>query len=668
MDSMRTVLTWSLAMAGAAMTTAVLGQAPLPPPPPPAPIRDVMPMPSRGPAGPTTRTYPVGTGVISGIVTAVDSGRPIRGARVMLNGTVPALPREGGPGAAPPAATTFSTSPAGAIINTSSTTGLSRTAVTDAQGRFSFGRLPAARFNLSVNRTGYLNATHGEKRPMGRGTPITLAEGQQLQVPMRLTKGGAITGTALGEFGEPLPNAQIRAWRYVTTTGVRRLQSANASMTDDRGVYRLHGLQPGEYVVSATPNNSDLSMERAAEESAALEAAIRSSQVKPPAAPGIPASVTVTMPAPQPQQQGGPGTYLPTFHPSTPVATDGTVIRIAGGDEHANADIQAQFVRASVVQGTLAAALPAGVAVQVALVPDDPALPVSNSQTRAQDDGRFTLGNITPGRYTLLAWTVPGPNRAGPSPNFQLQAPAGPPPGPPRLDDSQKLWARMPIIVDGQSPVTVTLSLQPGRTIAGRVMFEMAQPPDLALGRTMASLQYVNNGFSVPTPTPPPTPVAADGSFALKGVFPGRYIVRVNGNVKSSIVDTQDTLDVPLDFTGDRDVSNALITLTDKTSELTGTLTDATGKPAFDYSILAVTVEQRLWMPASRRVQTTQLQLDGTYTFRNLPPGDYMVAAISDLEPGGQYDPELLRSLAGASIRVTVGEGAKVTQNIRVAR
>ena len=45
-----------------------------------------------------------------------------------------------------------------------------------------------------------------------------------------------------------------------------------------------------------------------------------------------------------------------------------------------------------------------------------------------------------------------------------------------------------------------------------------------------------------------------------------------------------------------------------------------------------------------------------------------MIAAISDLDAGAQYDPELLKSLNGASMHVTVIEGGKVSQNLRVAR
>ena len=39
-------------------------------------------------------------------------------------------------------------------------------------------------------------------------------------------------------------------------SGHRTLQSSGNAQTDDRGVYRLFGLQPGEYLVSATPRNN----------------------------------------------------------------------------------------------------------------------------------------------------------------------------------------------------------------------------------------------------------------------------------------------------------------------------------------------------------------------------------------------------------------------------
>ena len=74
--------------------------------------------------------------------------------------------------------------------------------------------------------------------------------------------------------------------------------------------------------------------------------------------------------------------------------------------------------------------------------------------------------------------------------------------------------------------------------------------------------------------------------------------------MKSAIVGGQETLDFPLEVTGERDIADAVLTVTDKTQELTGVLTDASGKPAVDYIILAVAADTRFWTPGSRRIVT----------------------------------------------------------------
>ena len=111
-----------------------------------------------------------------------------------------------------------------------------------------------------------------------------------------------------------------------------------------------------------------------------------------------------------------------------------------------------------------------------------------------------------------------------------------------------------------------------------------------------------------------------------------------------------------------------MLTITDRTQELTGILTDPSGNPAMDYIILAVAADTRFWTPGSRRIVSTRPDTSGRYSFRNLPPGEYLLATVTDLEPGGEFDPEFLKTLAGASIRVTLLEGGKTNQDIRVTR
>ena len=134
------------------------------------------------------------------------------------------------------------------------------------------------------------------------------------------------------------------------------------------------------------------------------------------------------------------------------------------------------------------------------------------------------------------------------------------------------------------------------------------------------------------------------------------------------MVNGEDTLDFPLDFTGEQDISDAVLTVTDKSTELSGLLSDSVGKPGSDYTIVLAASDERFWTPSSRRVVTSHTGADGRYMFRNVPPGAYLLAAVTDLESGAQYDPEFLRSLNGASLRVTLSEGGKLTQDLRIGR
>src|SRR4029453_14461343 len=60
------------------------------------------------------------------------------------------------------------------------------------------------------------------------------------------------------DSGEPAPGTQVRVMRYVMRTGEKTLQSAGQAQTDDRGIYRIWGLQPGDYLVSAIPRNQNI--------------------------------------------------------------------------------------------------------------------------------------------------------------------------------------------------------------------------------------------------------------------------------------------------------------------------------------------------------------------------------------------------------------------------
>ena len=68
-----------------------------------------------------------------------------------------------------------------------------------------------------------------------------------------MPRGSAISGRIVDEFGEPLADAQVSAMRSTWVNGKRRLQSTGRmAQTNDLGQYRIYGLPPGEYFVSAS--------------------------------------------------------------------------------------------------------------------------------------------------------------------------------------------------------------------------------------------------------------------------------------------------------------------------------------------------------------------------------------------------------------------------------
>lgn len=166
-----------------------------------------------------------GTGVIAGKVLKVESGEPLRGARVSL-------------------------APQRRMFDMDED---SRELITDHTGEFSFGGLSPGLYSLSVERTGYVTQSYGERagRAGQGGTPINLLSGQKMNdLLFRMVPGGVITGRVYDQYGDPMAKARVDASQ---SFGASRVLPVQNGETNDLGEYRLYGLAPGEYVVSATP-------------------------------------------------------------------------------------------------------------------------------------------------------------------------------------------------------------------------------------------------------------------------------------------------------------------------------------------------------------------------------------------------------------------------------
>ena len=172
------------------------------------------------------RQLKTGTGRILGRVVSTDTGGPLRRAQVRL--TAPEI-------------------------------GV-KVALTDAEGRYEFRELPAGRFTLNAAKSGYVSVQYGQTRPFEQGRPIELADKQVLaKTDVAMPRGGVISGRIVDEFGDPLPDALVSAMRQTWSNGRRRLlPTGRTSQTNDLGQYRMYGLPPGEYYISASLRNTDI--------------------------------------------------------------------------------------------------------------------------------------------------------------------------------------------------------------------------------------------------------------------------------------------------------------------------------------------------------------------------------------------------------------------------
>jgi protocatechuate 3,4-dioxygenase beta subunit len=297
---------------------------------------------------------PAATGRMSGRVTAEGTNAPIAGARVMVFPMMRRAMPPTGPMAIPPQGTT------------------------DQDGRFVFNGLAPGEYRVDVQKTGFASSMDPTTRP----TTYTVAPAQALDnISIVLQKGAVISGKVLDQKGEPVTDARVMALRRFTppvaSTAPPRLIPApmqGSQQTNDIGEYRVAGLPPGEYFLAASPRAMDF---------------------------GGPGAASTT------GNGGGAPTTTTTYYPGTADQAGAQAITVAAGAEVSNIVFMLQSVPAYRVSGIVVDENGAPVAHAMVMLMNDPRSgmmfmgPGGNAQTG--DDGRFSIGDVTPGAYRLNA-------------------------------------------------------------------------------------------------------------------------------------------------------------------------------------------------------------------------------------------------------------------------
>jgi hypothetical protein len=229
-------------------------------------------------------------------------------------------------------------------------------------------------------------------------------------------------------------------------------------------------------------------------------------------------------------------------------------------------------------------------------------------------------------------------------------------------------------VVSGDDMSEISLMLQPAMTFSGRLRADGITDaiPDFTKSRVTLSPAQTNRvTFRLE-----PARISADGAFVIAGVTPGRYLIRVTpvdskGRTwlpLSANVDGRDVMDLPIEIRAGLSVANAEITFTDRPTELSGSVRDASGQALADTHVIVFAADRAFWTPRSRRTAAARTSADGRFKFRNLPAGEYLIVAVSDVEDGEWFDPAFLESLSPSALRVVLAAGERKTQDLTAGR
>lgn len=291
------------------------------------------------PARDQSPTPRAGTGVIRGRVVRADTGEPLRRVQVRVD-----------------------------EWSTGDLSGPAAT-MTDAEGRYELAQLPAGRYLLKARRGGYVEVAYGQRRPFERGRPLELGERAVLQnIDFALPPGAVVTGRVVDEIGDAVAHVSVSLARRRYIDGARRWIAESGSSTDDRGEFRIFGVPPGEYVVVARFEASDLgSRER-----------VR---------------------------------YVPTYYPGTPVANEAQRITIGLGQEVPGITIALARAATATMRGVVRSSGEASIGPFTFVIAREISGPQADGQMAtgiAAGDGSFAIGGLLPGTYLVEAQSSAG--------------------------------------------------------------------------------------------------------------------------------------------------------------------------------------------------------------------------------------------------------------------
>jgi hypothetical protein len=484
-----------------------------------------------------------------------------------------------------------------------------RTTTADSEGNFRMIGLEPALYIVSAVSPAYTMASLADPT-----TPTYYRIGDTVRLEM--VRGGAITGTVTNALGEPVVAVRVRATmiRDARGEGAKLLAYISTEQpTDDRGIYRLYGLRPGTYIVSAGGSGFAYSF--------------------------------------NPYDQD-----LPTFAPSSTRDTAAEVLVRSGEDS--NIDIRYRGEPGHLISGTVKVAGTNGSS--VALTPAGSPIPIGNT---FQPDGArgFTFTGLGDGDYDIVAQELASNPNNITTPVFSVSEPK-------RVSVKGADVTGIELLTRPLSSISGKIALELSKApecqgkrppLFAEMVIRLQKPETEKDKEDMLTLRFL---ASVASPD-------ANGAFQLRNLVPGKYQFEPRFYARywylQSITTSTGTpkpqkFDAAANWTtvkpGEQ-ISNLTITLAQGAASIRGRLVVPEGAATPAMSLYLVPAEPDKANDVLRYF-VSDVASDMTFTFNNLPPGRYLTHLDTQTTTLKK-----LRQPEAAPERLKVRRGAETKKN-----
>ena len=458
-----------------------------------------------------------------------------------------------------------------------------RTSSADSEGRFRVTGLEPALYVV----TGYSPA-YVYQFPEPDSSPNYHRVGDSVRIEM--VKGGVLTGSVVNTAGEPIVGIRVRAVRIKDTKGQAPRSSQYGSTersTDDRGIYRIYGLPPGIYLVSAGGGSG------------------QSYQLSPYE------------------------TDVPLYAPSS--TRDGATEYTVRGGEETTADIRYRSDPGHTVSGTVKVSGTTNGA-NVTLTAVEGGLMPVGSVMQAPGGRGFEITGVGDGEYQIMAAEFPTNVVATTT-----------------IPDVSISEAKR-ITVKGADVTGIELITRPASSLSGRVSLEPSKAPECQgkrkplFAETLIELVrnekdpegpvFMRMALGAMSPDP-------KGAFVFRNVAPGRYRLNPSFHARfwylqsisigapsttAPVRSATPKIDPAASWTvikpGEK-ISDLTITLAEGAASIRGRVPVAEGATIPSGSALYLVPAEVDKAADVLRYFITNVASDGAFTFNSLPPGRY---------------------------------------------